>query len=47
LERALVETYLGWGDAKREGPPEAVIKRLDSLAPTFAVDASAGAGDTL
>ena len=41
LERALVETYLGWQEAKREGPAEAVIKRLESLAPTFAVDASA------
>ncbi len=38
LERALVETYLGWQDAKREGPAEAVIKRLENLAPTFAVD---------
>jgi hypothetical protein len=41
LERALVETYLGWQEAKREGPAEAVIKRLENLAPTFAVDASA------
>jgi hypothetical protein len=41
LERALVETYLGWQEAKREGPVEAVIKRLENLAPTFAVDASA------
>lgn len=41
LERALVETYIGWQEAKREGPAEAVIKRLESLAPTFAVDASA------
>ncbi len=40
LERALVETYLGWQEAKQEGPAEAVIKRLESLAPTFAVDAS-------
>lgn len=48
LERALVETYLGWGDAKREGPAEAVIKRLENLAPTFAVDAPAAAPqDTL
>jgi hypothetical protein len=46
LERALVETYLGWQEAKREGPAEAVIKRLENLAPTFAVDASAaGSGD--
>jgi hypothetical protein len=43
LERALVETYLGWQDAKREGPAEAVIKRLETLAPTFAVDAPAAA----
>lgn len=43
LERALVETYLGWQEAKREGPAEAVIKRLESLAPTFAVDTSAAA----
>lgn len=41
LERALVETYLGWQEAKREGPAEAVIRRLENLAPTFAVDASA------
>jgi hypothetical protein len=33
LERALVETYLGWQQAKREGPAEAVIKRLEQLAP--------------
>jgi len=37
LERALLETYLGWQDAKREGPAEAVIKRLENLAPTFTV----------
>jgi hypothetical protein len=43
LERALVETYLGWQEAKREGPAEAVIKRLEILAPTFAVEASAAA----
>jgi hypothetical protein len=41
LERALVETYLGWQDAKREGPAEAVIKRLENLAPTFTVDSPA------
>lgn len=35
LERALVETYLGWQEAKREGPAEAVIKRIESLAPSF------------
>jgi len=47
LERALVETYLGWQDAKREGPAEAVIKRLENLAPTFAVDTSAaGSAET-
>ncbi len=43
LERALVETYLGWQEAKLEGPAEAVIKRLETLAPTFAVDAPAPA----
>lgn len=43
LERALVETYLGWQEAKREGPAEAVIKRLENLAPTFAVDTSSAA----
>ena len=43
LERALLETYLGWQDAKREGPAEAVIKRLENLAPVFAVDAAAAA----
>lgn len=35
LERALFETYLGWRDAQREGPTEAVIKRLENLAPAF------------
>lgn len=35
LERALVETYLGWQEAKREGPAEAVIKRIENLAPSF------------
>jgi hypothetical protein len=36
LERALVETYLGWQDAKQEGPAEAVIRRLEVLAPAIA-----------
>jgi hypothetical protein len=40
LEQALLETYLAWQDAKREGPAEAVIKRLESLAPAVAVEAS-------
>lgn len=35
LERALVETYLGWQEAKRQGPAEAVIQRIESLAPSF------------
>ena len=39
LERALVETYLGWQEAKREGPTEAVIKRIEGLAPTFSASA--------
>jgi hypothetical protein len=38
FERALLETYLGWQDAVHEGPAEAVIKRLESLAPAFTVD---------
>lgn len=33
LEQALVETYLGWQQAKQEGPAEAVIRRLEQLAP--------------
>jgi hypothetical protein len=40
LEQALLETYLGWQDAKCEGPAEAVIKRLENLAPVFASQAS-------
>lgn len=41
LEQALLETYLTWQSAKREGPAEAVIQRLESLAPVFSVDAAA------
>lgn len=35
LEHALVETYLGWQQAKRDGPAEAVIQRIENLAPSF------------
>jgi hypothetical protein len=45
LERALLETYLGWQDAKREGPAEAVIKRLEHLAPAFDVGTSPAAAE--
>lgn len=45
LERALVETYLGWQQAKREGPAEAVISRLEELAPTSTPDTATGTGD--
>ncbi len=41
LERALLETYLGWSEAKRNGPAEAVIGRLENLAPVFAVEGPA------
>jgi hypothetical protein len=32
LERALIETYLQWREAKLEGPVDAVRRRLDNLA---------------
>jgi hypothetical protein len=32
LERALVETYVSWQEAKVEGPLDAVRRRLDQLA---------------
>lgn len=38
LDQALVETYMRWQEAKREGPAEAVLRHLGSLAP--AVDAT-------
>lgn len=43
LEQALVETYLAWQDAQREGAAEAVIQRLERLAPAFEVDTSRSA----
>jgi hypothetical protein len=46
LERALVETYLGWQQAKREGPAEAVIRRLEQLAPV-SVAGTVAPGDIL
>jgi hypothetical protein len=46
LERALVETYLGWQQAKREGPAETVIKRLEQLAPV-SVAGTVAPGDIL
>lgn len=33
LDRALVETYLRWQQAKREGPADAVRRRLGDLVP--------------
>jgi len=45
LERALVETYLGWQQAKQEGPTEAVIKRLELLAPAPVAEPLAAPGD--
>jgi hypothetical protein len=42
LDRALVETYMRWQDAKREGPADAVRRRLGDLAPASA-DTSGGA----
>jgi hypothetical protein len=32
LERALVDTYLQWREAKQEGPVDSVRRRLDDLA---------------
>jgi hypothetical protein len=46
LDQALIETYLRWREAKREGPAEAVLKQLSDLAPTFTPSAS-GPGDAL
>jgi hypothetical protein len=45
LEQALVETYLGWQRAKQEGPAEAVIRRLEQLAPASVADAVAAPGE--
>jgi len=42
LERALVETYMRWSEAKREGPADAVRGQLRDLAST-APQASAAA----
>jgi hypothetical protein len=48
LDRALVETYLRWQQAKSEGPAEAVLRHLGDLAPAVVADASAAAsGDLL
>jgi hypothetical protein len=48
LDRALVETYLRWQQAKREGPTDAVIKHLGDLAPGLTPDTPAAApGDVL
>jgi hypothetical protein len=44
LERALAETYLQWKQAKREGPADAVLKRLDELAPASAQRSPTAAG---
>jgi hypothetical protein len=46
LDQALVETYLRWQEAKSEGPAEAVLKRLGSLAPTVPVT-TPGPGDVV
>jgi hypothetical protein len=40
LDRALIETYLRWQQAKSEGPAEAVLKHLGELAPAPTTDAS-------
>jgi hypothetical protein len=42
LDKALIETYLRWQQAKREGPAEAVRKHLGDLAPSAADEAPAG-----
>src|SRR6476659_2310563 len=39
LERALIETYLGWQQAKQEGPTEVVLRNLENLAPSTSVPA--------
>jgi hypothetical protein len=40
FEKAVLETYLAWQDAKREGPAEAVSRRLEDLAPSFSTVSS-------
>lgn len=44
LDRALIETYVRWQDAKREGPAEAVLQRLEDLAPAVPADVAAAPG---
>lgn len=44
LDQALIETYMRWQQAKREGPADAVRKRLDDLAPSPAPPLSGAAG---
>ncbi len=43
LNRALVETYLQWQQAKRDGPAEVVLRHLEDLAPALAANPSAPA----
>jgi hypothetical protein len=43
LDKALVETYMRWQQAKQEGPANAVRRRLGDLA-TAQTEASGGAG---
>jgi len=45
LDRALLETYLQWRKAKQEGPVEAVVRRLEDLAPADARAPAATPGE--
>jgi len=45
LDRALIETYLRWQDAKQEGPAEAVLRHLSELAPGSATQVATTPGD--
>jgi hypothetical protein len=47
LERALIETYLQWRDAKLEGPVDAVRRQLDNLARPIGEAAAATAVEPL
>lgn len=44
LDQALIETYMQWQRAKREGPADAVLKRLGDLAPAEASSSASGTG---
>lgn len=45
LDRALIETYLRWQEAKQEGPAEAVLRHLGELAPGSATQVATTPGD--